>query len=201
MNIDTELINVITELVMAEIAGKQDAPSAETSAVVHVRNRLISLEQLPKALDGIHTLVVEKGAVITPSARDALNDKKIKVVIEERDNRSLGLAAHAGRRILSLAGITNISSGRWDVVKVSSREDVIKELSDKHNQCVPIVVADDPVSVSTHLAKWASRFFLPLCDVEALTALEGVQPSGWVIHPELCTAEYLERLDNALARE
>ena len=201
MKIDTDLINHITEMVMAKLDGCQNAASREHSGVLHVRERLITLQQLPESLDGIRTLVGIKGAVVTPSVRDILRDKKIKMVTEESEKLSCEKHGNGYRRVLSLVG-SKLSVGQhWSVIELSSREDVIRELGEQNLRNTPVVIAADPVEVSAHLAKWASRFFLPLPDEKAMDALEEYRPNGWVIHPSLCTSENLERLDSVSPRE
>lgn len=199
--VDTHLINRITEMVMAKIDGCLNAPSRENSGVLHVRERLITLQQLPESLDGIRTLVGVKGAVVTPSVRDVLRAKKIQMVTEDPGKLSCEKHGIEYRRVLSLVG-SKLSIGQhWKVIELSSREDVIRELAEQNPRDIPVVVAADPVEVSAHLAKWASRFFLPLRDENALAALEEYKPNGWVIHPSLCTSENLERLDRVLPTE
>lgn len=182
---------------MAKLEGGQNNASCESSGVHRIAGRLISLKQLPESLDGIHTLVGDKGAVLTPSVRDILRDKKINLVTAEAEKQAVTRQPNADRRVLSLVG-SRLSPGKsWSVVELSSREDVIRELTQHDQECTPVVISAKPVEVSAHLAKWASTFFLPVCDEEAMTALEAYRPNGWVIHPSLCTAKNLERLTNA----
>ena len=201
MKIDADLIKQITEIVMAKLDRGQNAASHELSGVFRVRERLITLQQLPESLEGINTLVGIKGAVVTPSVRDVLRAKKIQLVTDEPENLSSEKHENGCRRVLSLVG-PEVSVGQhWSVIELSNREEVIRELAEQKQRNIPVVVAADPLEVSAHLAKWASKFFLPLCDEKAMSALEEYRPNGWVIHPSVCTSENLERLDSGSPRE
>ena len=201
MKIDADLIKQITEMVMAKLDGRQNAASRELSGVLRVRERLITLQQLPESLEGIRTLVGIKGAVVTPSVRDVLRAKKIQLVTEEPGKLSYEKHENGCCRVLSLVG-SNLSVGpHWSVIELQSREEVIRELTEQKTQNIPVVIAADPVEVSAHLANWASKFFLPLRDEKAMAALEEYRPNGWVIHPSLCTSENLERLDSVSPRK
>ena len=201
MKIDTNLIKHITEMVMAKLDGCHNAASRELSGVLHVRERLITLQQLPESLEGIRTLVGIKGAVVTPSVRDVLRAKKIQLVTEEPGKLSCEKHENGYRKVLSLVG-SKVSVGEhWSVIELSSREEVIRELTEQNQRNIPVVIAADPVELSAHLAKWASKFFLPLRDEKAMAALKEYRPNGWVIHPSLCTSENLERLDSVSPRE
>jgi ethanolamine utilization cobalamin adenosyltransferase len=70
-------IERIVREVLAELTTKQAA--RPTGKELIVSEKVISAKQLEKQLQGIERLIVPRGAVFTPSARDLLKEKKIAI--------------------------------------------------------------------------------------------------------------------------
>ena len=197
MKVNAELIKAITDVVLAEVSSNAAPTRCSGDGVLHVSDRVVSLEQLPKNLDGVHTLVGLPGAIVTPSAKDALAGQNIEFVHGDDAGSTANKEAVNQRRILSLSSAKLQAGNGWQISPVTSREEVIKELGEFNSSGIKIVVADDPVAVSMHLAKWAATFFMPICSTGAMAGIDSCSPDGWVIHPSLCKSNHLDRLSRA----
>ncbi len=59
-------------------AAKAEKPTGQLS----LSGKLITLAQLDKRLDGVQQVVVRRGAIVTPAAKDLLQERKIAVAFE-----------------------------------------------------------------------------------------------------------------------
>lgn len=77
-----EIDRIVREVVrrLRFMAAADDSPIVAEKSSLTIRDRLITLETLRGKVNEIHELVVLKTAVVTPSVRDDLRDRGIKLV-------------------------------------------------------------------------------------------------------------------------
>jgi hypothetical protein len=88
-------IERIVREVLAELMQKQ-ASKTSTGKELIVSEKVISAAQLEKRLGGIERLIVPRGAVFTPAARDLLKEKHIAVDTDHEPKSLTNWTANAG---------------------------------------------------------------------------------------------------------
>ena len=74
-----EVEQVVRE-VLAELLGRvKSTSSAAASAELMVTEKVVSAKEIERRLQGVTRVVVVRGAVITPAARDLLRERKIAI--------------------------------------------------------------------------------------------------------------------------
>ncbi len=76
----------IVRQVLAELAGRDAGTAVPASSDLVVTGRVVSLADLEGRLSGVTRVVVERGAVFTPAARDELNGRGVTVASAVRGN-------------------------------------------------------------------------------------------------------------------
>ena len=74
-----EIERIVRE-VLAEVLSRSETknPASPTGELV-VTEKVVSAKEIERRLDGVTRLVVVRGAIITPAARDLLKERKISI--------------------------------------------------------------------------------------------------------------------------
>jgi hypothetical protein len=63
-----------------------DERSSSPVAELRVTDRVITMQSIEGRLNGVTRVVVRRRAVITPAVKDELKDRKIELIVEEREH-------------------------------------------------------------------------------------------------------------------
>ncbi len=122
VDIDRVVREVLARLTDAPVARDADETDTDPQDLV-LDCRLVTLSQLEGRLDGIRRVVVPHGAVITPSARDELRQRKIGLSRDCPGSESELLSSSTGSsRLVMVTTEPQFDPAKWlDTLDVDSR--------------------------------------------------------------------------------
>lgn len=103
MNTPEDIDRIVQEVIRRLVSSS----TAKSTTALHLSERVITLATIENRLNGIQQIVVARQAVVTPSVRDELRQKKIQLVQQDVPSQ-----AQAGRKLffanLTGVGLTSV---------------------------------------------------------------------------------------------
>ncbi len=186
---------------------RKDAPREKVipaAGQVEIAERVVSVEQLGGRLGNVKQMFVRADAIITPAARDLLNEKRIQIT---RNGASCGAAARSDHVALAVIDTdydtTNLMQ-TLEKAKIAARRltttDLVAAIDAMTEQTKPseprgiILTSETAVALCLANRRSCIRAALTASASDAARAIESIGANLLVVDPAACSLHELLRI-------
>lgn len=183
-------IEQIVREVLASLAGKSAAVAAASASELVLTSKVVSLKEIEGRLAGVSRVVVPRGAVFTPTAREELRKFRVSVASavpasRQQVSQKLVLAATAGYAVAPLIAVLERDGVAVERVEAQELVTVIDRLTNAAKSGVAALLLTEQSSLAVCLANRCSgvRGALASSVAGVAEAIEHVAPNMLVVDP------------------